>query len=299
MTPQTTSSIVNNGVATPAATTQDANNYDDDVTSSNQSSFEGNFNSGDFNDDKTVVSSSQSRPTSTSTGGFFNAAGGPGFPNGSPVSYYDRGVWIDGTVVDFRDGKYVIQWDNTGDDDSNLEYFDSHYSGDRLELEKMVEAAKRLTNDPPTDYVNSDDIWAIGTLVAGRDANGKILYGRISGYRNAEFKITYMDGSTEYIDDFDRVFNMVLNAQSPKRLSSVGGSGLNVTGFTFLFLGIFVAAAALVLVICRCFRSKENNNITPPASETTLPKIELASDDGLDIPSKDDPIDAVTLPVIT
>lgn len=63
---------------------------------------------------------------------------GPRFPNGTPV----RDDGLDGQVINYKDGAYVVRWD-----DGTIEEFDSHYSEDMQKLGKLSDLSSSGNNN--------------------------------------------------------------------------------------------------------------------------------------------------------
>lgn len=163
-----------------------------------------------------------------------SVSSGPKFPNGTPVSDWEDGEWVDGKVVNFKDGSYIVQWD----DEDELEYYDSHTAEDMQELGNMADDATG-DDDAPPDYVTKE-MWEIGTPVSVTE-EGVVYYGTIQGFRMGEYTIVWDDGDTEYEDDVQTVNQYVSNAAiSPK----FGKSGMNGAGKFFLSLFILSVCAA-------------------------------------------------------
>ena len=164
--------------------------------------------------------------------------GGPKFPVGTPVSDYEEGAWVDGEVVDFKDGNYVVQWD----DEDEIEYYDSHDAEDMQELTQMSVDAEGDDDAPPASFYDDQDLWEAGTRVAVTEDN-QIWYGKVEGFSKGEYTIAWDDGEKESLDNFDLVNQMVSNAvTSPGRKSSK--SGMNAAGKAFLSL--FIISVCIV-----------------------------------------------------
>jgi len=160
---------------------------------------------------------------------------GPKYSNGTPVSDFEDGEWVDGKVVNFQDGNYVVQWD----DEDQVEYYDSHNAEDMQELKKMSEDAIGDDDAPPASYAASEDLWAMGTPVAVRE-DEILWYGKIDGFRNGEYSIAWDNGENEYLDNLDLVNSMVSNAAlSPKPKSGMGALGKT-------FLSLFIISVCVV-----------------------------------------------------
>lgn len=154
---------------------------------------------------------------------------GPKFENGTPVSDWEDGEWVDGTVVDFRDGNYVVQWD----DEDEAEFYDSHDAEDMQELAKMTQDAMGDDDAPPEPET---DLWEIGTPVAVEE-EGKLWYGKIDDFNADGYSIAWDDGESEYLNNLDLVNEMVSTAAlTPKsRMSGAGKFFLSL--FIVLLLG--------------------------------------------------------------
>jgi len=160
---------------------------------------------------------------------------GPKYSNGTPVSDFEDGEWVDGKVVNFQDGNYVVQWD----DEDQVEYYDSHDAEDMQELKKMSEDAIGDDDAPPASYIASEDLWAMGTPVAVTE-DEILWYGKIDGFRNGEYSIAWDNGESEYLDNLDLVNSMVSNAAlSPKPKSGMGALGRT-------FLSLFIISVCVV-----------------------------------------------------
>jgi len=158
---------------------------------------------------------------------------GPKFPNGTPVSDWEDGEWVDGEVVNFQDGNYIVQWD----DEDEVEYYDSHNAEDMQELGKLTQDATG-DDDAPPDSI-SEDVWKIGTPVSITE-EGVVYYGKIVAFSMGEYTITWDDGEKEVEDDIDLVNQMVSNAAiSPKPNSGMGGAGK-------FFLSLFIISICAV-----------------------------------------------------
>ena len=160
-----------------------------------------------------------------------DALSGPKFPNGTPVSDWEDGEWVDGEVINFQDGNYIVQWE----DENEIEYYDSHNAEDMQELGKMADDAIG-DDDAPPDSVN-EEMWEIGTPVSITE-DGIVYYGTIQGFRMGEYTIVWDDGEKEYEDDLQLVNQMVSNAAiSPKPKNKVVGN---------LFLSLIIVAVCAV-----------------------------------------------------
>jgi hypothetical protein len=158
---------------------------------------------------------------------------GPKFPNGTPVSDWEDGEWVDGVVVNFQAGSYVVQWE----DEDEYEYYDSHDAEDMQELKKMAADGNGDDDAPPASFFENNDLWEIGTPVAVHE-DGEMWYGKIDGFKQGEYFIAWDDGETEYLDNFDLVNQMVSNAAlNPKK------KGMSAVGAVFLSLFLISVAA--------------------------------------------------------
>ena len=185
---------------------------------------------------------------------------GPSFPNDTKMSYWHttQARWINGRVIGFVDGEYLVQWENDGYK-HELESFSSHFSGDRLQLEKMERDALRETDDPPTNVYDSDDLWEIGTPVARiRTDNGLYVTGKIVRYRNGEYKVEFSDGDVMWYDDFSEVLNMVIQAENPPKRGWMFYVGIIVLAL-FLLVGICILTYALRRACNRCCQQDDKD----------------------------------------
>jgi len=158
---------------------------------------------------------------------------GPKFPNGTPVSDWEDGEWVDGEVVNFQDGNYIVQWD----DEDETEYYDSHNAEDMQELGKLTEDGMGDDDGPPS--ISDNDVWKIGTPVSITEG-GVVYYGKIVSFSFGEYTITWDDGEKEVEDDLDLVNQMVSNAAiSPKTKPGMGGAGK-------FFLSLFIISLCAV-----------------------------------------------------
>ena len=144
-----------------------------------------------------------SRATTDIDNTIFNFSG-PTFPNGTPLAYWREDVqkWADGQVVGFKDGYYFVRWD---DKPARMESYDSHFSGDRLQLNKLKRAASRVNDDPPSDSDSEDFVqfWENGTRVRSKNYDGSISNGKIVNFNGNEYKVEWSNGKTAYFDDYD------------------------------------------------------------------------------------------------
>jgi len=140
-----------------------------------------------------------------------------------------------------------------------LESFSSHFSGDRLQLEKMERDALRETDDPPTNVYDSDDLWEVGTPVARiRTDNGLYVTGKIVRYRNGEYKVEFSDGDVMWYDDFSEVLNMVIQAENPPKRGWMFYVGIIVLAL-FLLIGICILTYALRRACNRCCQQDDKD----------------------------------------
>lgn len=147
------------------------------------------------------------------------------FPVGTALSDWEDGEWVDGEVVAFRDGSYIVKWD----DEDDVEYYDSHDAEDMQELAKMADEGLGDDDAPPDSYFLENDLWQIGTPVAVKE-DGILWYGEIDGFSHGEYSIAWDNGESEWIDDSDLVNTMVSNAalQPKKKGSKVGKAFLSL-----------------------------------------------------------------------
>lgn len=157
---------------------------------------------------------------------------GPKYKVGTPVSDFEDGEWVDGTVIDFQEGAYVVQWD----DEVEYEYYDSHDAEDMQELKQMAKDGKGDDDAPPEWFFAENDLWTIGTPVAVRE-NDILWYGKIDGFSDGSYSIAWDNGEKEELDNFDLVNRMVANAaQFPK-------PGMSGAGKFFLSLIVISVGA--------------------------------------------------------
>ncbi len=160
------------------------------------------------------------------------AVSGPKFPVGTAVSDFEDGQWVEGEVVDFQDGSYIVQWD----DEADVEYYESSNAEDMQELTKMAEYSAGDDDAPPDEFFEDEDLWVIGTPVAIREED-KLWYGEIDGWNNGAYSVAWDNGDQEWLDNYDLVNAMVANAASnPKGMSGAGK----------FFLSVFVLSVAAV-----------------------------------------------------
>mmetsp|Transcript_35649 Transcript_35649/g.40944 ORF Transcript_35649/g.40944 Transcript_35649/m.40944 type:complete len:551 (+) Transcript_35649:60-1712(+) len=129
---------------------------------------------------------------------------GPQFPNKTPVRDFEDGEWVDGEVVLFKDGNYIVQWN----DEEDAEYYASSNAEDMQTLKKMVDNATSDDDAAPADFVSTQELWEGGTRVAFAE-DGVWYMGTITGFSNNEYKIKWDDGVFEIEDDLDLVNQMV------------------------------------------------------------------------------------------
>ncbi len=158
---------------------------------------------------------------------------GPKYKVGTIVSDFEDGEWVDGTVIDFQEGAYVVQWD----DEVEYEYYDSHDAEDMQELKQMARDGKGDDDAPPEWFFAQNDLWKIGTRVAVRE-DDILWYGKIDGFSDGAYSIAWDNGEQEYLDNFDLVNRMVANAaEFPKPGMSVAGK---------FFLSLFMISICAV-----------------------------------------------------
>jgi len=145
-------------------------------------------------------------------------ASGPKFPTGTIVSDFEDGAWVNGEVVDFQDGSYIVQWD----DEDDVEYYESSNAEDMQELKQMAKDAKGDDDAPPDEFFEENDLWNIGTPVAIVE-DDKLWYGKIDGFQADAYSITWDNGEQEWLTNYDLVNQMVANAiENPKGMSGAG-----------------------------------------------------------------------------
>lgn len=157
---------------------------------------------------------------------------GPKFPTGTTVSDYEDGEWVDGEVVGFEDGSYIVQWE----DEDDIEYYESHNAEDMQELAKMADWGSGDDDAPPDEFFEEEDLWKIGTPVAVME-DEVLWYGEIDGFRDGAYSIAWDNGDQEWLDNYELVNAMVSNAmENPKGMSGAGK----------FFLSLFVLSVAAV-----------------------------------------------------
>ena len=158
---------------------------------------------------------------------------GPKYKVGTPVSDFEDGEWVDGTVVDFQEGAYVVQWD----DEVEYEYYNSHDAEDMQELKKMAQNGKGDDDVAPDWFFEENDLWKPGTPVAIRE-DDVLWYGKIDGFSSGSYSIAWDNGEQEDLANFDLVNKMVANAaQNPK--PGMSGAGK-------FFLSLFMLSVCAV-----------------------------------------------------
>jgi len=161
-----------------------------------------------------------------------NPTSGPKYKVGTVVSDFEDGEWVDGEIVTFENGAYVVQWQ----DEDEYEYYESHDAEDMQELKKMVGDGKGNDDAPPQWFFEDEDLWKIGTPVAVREDN-ILWYGKIDGFSDGAYSIAWDNGDQEWLDNDDLVNTMVANAaEYPKGMSGTGK----------FFLSLFVISVAAV-----------------------------------------------------
>jgi hypothetical protein len=163
---------------------------------------------------------------------------GPSFANGTPVSDFEEGEWVDGEVVSFQDGNYIVEWN----DEDDVEYYASSNAEDMQELTKMTQYALGDDDGAPSNddgYVGQD-LWKTGTRVAFFEDDVWYL-GSITGFTNGNYKISWDVGETELEDDFDFVNQMVADGVTQSPLKTRG-----MTAVGKAFLSIFIIALCVV-----------------------------------------------------
>lgn len=173
---------------------------------------------------------------------FENSAGGPKFPNGTPVSDFEDGYWVDGVVVAFQNSNYIVKWT----DEQEVEFYASSNSEDMQELTKMAEYANGDDDAPPGGFYDAQELWENGTRVAVEEG-GSLYMGSIMGFNKKEYTIKWDDGETEHLDNFDLVNQMVSNAtmRSPSRAGQMSGMSTAGKAFLSLFLVTFCIAGSI------------------------------------------------------
>ena len=161
---------------------------------------------------------------------------GPRFANGTPVSDFEDGDWIDGEVVAFQDGNYIVEWN----DEDDVEYYASSNAEDMQQLTNMSQDALNDDDGAPSEDEAGQDLWKTGTRVAFLEDDVWYL-GSITGFTNSNYRISWDDGETEMEDDFDFVNQMVADGatQSPLKTRGISAAGKAA-------LSIFVIALCLV-----------------------------------------------------
>jgi len=193
---------------------------------------------------------------------------GPKFEIGTPVSDWEDGEWVDGTVINFQDGSYLVRWS----DEDDVEFYDSHNAADMQELKKMVEDGIGDDDAPPDSYFAEEDLWSIGTPVRTTE-DGVVWYGKIDGFRVGEYSIAWDNGESEYLDDFDRVNQMVSNAALNKK-----NKGMGAFGKTALSLFIIATAAVGVFFGYKCYIRRQADKKREGSDEVGVDHLRDAHD---------------------
>lgn len=160
-----------------------------------------------FGDDDDAADDDDYTPTS-----------GPKYPVGTPVSDFEDEEWVEGEVVDFVDGSYIVQWE----DEDDVEYYESSNAEDMQELKQMASWGGGDDDAPPDSFFEDNDLWKIGTPVAVVE-DDVLWYGNIDGFSDGAYSITWENGDSEWLDNYDLVNAMVSNAvENPKGMSGAG-----------------------------------------------------------------------------
>lgn len=166
-----------------------------------------------------------------------DSASSPSFSTGTYLSDWEDGEWVDGVVVDFQNGNYIVRWD----DEDEVEYYNSANADDMQELTKMSQDSMGDDDAPPASFFESEDLWQIGTPVAWTE-DDIVWYGKIDGFRQGEYSIAWDNGEFENLGDFDVVNQMVSNAAlSPRGKSGMGAFGKAV--FTLFIISVCAVGA--------------------------------------------------------
>eukprot|EP00536_Pseudo-nitzschia_multiseries_P002987 jgi/Psemu1/236254/estExt_Genewise1.C_420093 len=175
------------------------------------------------------------------------AVSGPKFKVGTEVSDFEGGEWVDGKVVGFEEGSYIVEWA----DEDEAEYYASSDAEDMQELKKMVANASGDDDAPPTSFFEEEDLWQLGTPVAVTE-DDVLWYGKIGSFSHGEYRIDWDDSESEWIDNFDLVNAMVSNASlHPKR------TGMSGVGKFFLSVFLIAVCAAGTVFGYKAFEQKQ------------------------------------------
>ena len=105
---------------------------------------------------------------------------------GTPVSDWEDGEWVDGTVINFQDGSYVALSDGKTRTTSNSTILTQRVAKDMQELKIMVE-----------DGTGDDDAVPPDSYFAEEDGVVCVWYGEIDGFRVCELLLTPSRGTME------------------------------------------------------------------------------------------------------
>jgi len=102
-------------------------------------------------------------------------------------------------------------------------------------------------DDSPPDSLLEDeeDLWKIGTPVAYIEEDDTLSYGTIDGFRLGEYHIAWDNGEEEYLDDLDRVDQMVSNATTLNHPKGQMSSTVRKTIWSLLLISCCTLGALL------------------------------------------------------
>eukprot|EP00934_Nitzschia_sp_Nitz4_P003765 Nitzschia sp. Nitz4//scaffold97_size77645//64148//66064//NITZ4_005528-RA/size77645-processed-gene-0.99-mRNA-1//-1//CDS//3329560686//3755//frame0 len=139
------------------------------------------------------------------------------YEKGTNVADYftDDDKWYTGTVTDYQDGVYTIQWSDAGTQEYNAdemeEIVNNYDTGAYLEQEQQYEDGTNVA-----DYFDEDQAWDTGTILS---------------YGNGVYTIEWSDGGTEdyNADEMDEIVN---NYDNGAYIAQAYADGTDVADFS-------------------------------------------------------------------
>lgn len=120
---------------------------------------------------------------------------------GTPVSVYEDGEWSDGSVVQYSEGVYTVQWA-----DGSVDYYDD-FGDDFLELRLAIQNANGDDDTPPQQAQSASRVGGNGGIEVGTPVSyfdEGWVDGTITRYEDGTYTVVWDDdeGSVDYYDDF-------------------------------------------------------------------------------------------------